>query len=225
VIHKKFALIGMDACLMSMFEVFYQIKDCADFFVTSEDVELAQGWNYKQFLHNLTTTKISAKELAEGIVTTFEDFYKEKTKFYTQSAIDLAGVDALRQNLDQIVENIIVCQKSYTKKINNIVKKARKSCFQLSVPCYVDLYSFYYELYKELNNNNEALFYELKNSLAHGIELINAIVIANVNSNYFSGARGISIYYPNNGIIDPSYHEALFVQDSLWLSFLEQVIK
>jgi hypothetical protein len=216
---KKFAIIGMDACLMSMLEVCYQIKNFAHYSVASEEVELAQGWDYK-FLEDLAITPVCAEKLAKTIVSMFKDFYQGKTKFYTQSAIYLEGIEALKQNLDAVVSNIILHRQSKPKKINLAIKKARKACFQLSIPCYVDLYSFYSELDKHLTPD----FKILKTNLKEGMAIIDKVVIANVTSNHLSRAKGISIYYPSNNI-DPSYFNTLFVQDSLWLPFLQQSLR
>lgn len=224
---KKLDLIGMDACLMSMLEVHYQIKDYALFAVTSEEVELARGWNYTPFLEALSTTSLSPEQLAESIVYSFEDFYKEKTKLYTQSAVDLHGVEALKENLDEIISNILICKQKDERKTLAAVKAARRLCFELSIPCYVDLYSFYSELQTKLKKkkaNEPEEFEELRNSLNKGMQLIDNIVIANVASDYLCQAKGISIYYPQKDI-DPSYYSTLFVQDSMWLPFLHQATR
>lgn len=234
IIKKKFELIGMDACLMSMLEVYYQIKDFAIWSVASEEVELAHGWNYTPFLHALINDSLSSKELAEKIVYTFEDFYKGKTKFYTQTALKLENVELVKENLDQIVSNILLCKKTDAKNINLAIKKARKTCFQLSVPCYVDLHSFYTELQTQLDRLKKSPkqktftksdnFKDLQASINDGIQLIDAIILASTNSDYLSRARGISIYFPQKSI-DQSYFKTLFVQSSLWLPFLQHSLQ
>ena len=40
---KRIDLLGMDACLMSMFEVAYQVKDQASYLVGSQEVEPMAG--------------------------------------------------------------------------------------------------------------------------------------------------------------------------------------
>ena len=227
IIKKKFEIIGMDACLESMFEMHYQIKDVAHYAVMSEEVELAHGWNYTKFLDAVASNKIETQDIAKSIVYTFGDFYRGRTRFYTQSAIDLSGVEFLKENLDQIVSNIILCKQNNSQTISKAIKAARKECFQLSVPFYVDLHSFYSKLKKNLDkikNIKSKEFKNLKKSVSNGIQLINNVVIANVSSNYLSRAKGISIYFPYpTKNIDQSYLKTSFVQDSLWLEFLQQV--
>lgn len=247
---KKLALVGMDACLMSMLEVFYQIKDFADYSVSSEEVELAQGWAYAPFLYTLAHTSIGGRDLAKTIVLTFENSYKNRTKYYTQSAVDLQGIELLKQNLDEIVHNIIQCEEIASEQIKMAVLCARRHCYELSVPCYIDLFSFYSELKKQLDRlklhtthqqtikqltTNEA-FQNLQKNLSTGTTLLSQTIIANVASPYMSRAKGISIYYPcakgtsrsyrptrsTHPAIDPSYQKTTFAQESLWLPFLKE---
>ncbi|MCK4517385.1 hypothetical protein KAT92_01300, partial [Candidatus Babeliales bacterium] len=150
ILHKKFAIIGMDACLMAMFEIFYQIKDYADYSVSSEEVELAQGWNYTPFLHSLSQASISTEQLAQQIVKTFEDLYKDKTNFFTQSAVNLTQLDFLKQNIDNFVQSVHACKQIDRTRIERAILKARNMCLQFSTACYVDLHSFYEELNKQL---------------------------------------------------------------------------
>jgi hypothetical protein len=47
---QRIDLLGMDACLMSMFEVAYQVKDRATYLVGSQEVEPMDGWPYDRVL-------------------------------------------------------------------------------------------------------------------------------------------------------------------------------
>ena len=50
---RKLDILGMDACLMSMAEVGYQISDSAAFTVGSEETEPLEGWPYDTILAEL----------------------------------------------------------------------------------------------------------------------------------------------------------------------------
>ncbi|GAH31165.1 unnamed protein product, partial [marine sediment metagenome] len=52
---KNVDIVGMDACLMAMTEVAYQIKDYADILVTSEESEPNDGWPYDTILGQLVS--------------------------------------------------------------------------------------------------------------------------------------------------------------------------
>src|SRR2546421_5341493 len=51
---RKVDLVGMDACLMTMLEVAYQIRDHAQILVGSEEVEPGDGWPHDRILRDLT---------------------------------------------------------------------------------------------------------------------------------------------------------------------------
>ena len=152
ILKKKLSLIGMDACLMSMLEIFYQIKDFADYCVSSEEVEHAQGWNYVPFLYALSTQDMVSSQLAKNIVSSYEDLYKNKMPFYTQSAIELNKVDYLINNVNQVVGNIYQCMDIDKNTMDTVITYSRQQTLQLSTQCYIDLHSFYTELEKQISD-------------------------------------------------------------------------
>ena len=229
ILKKKINLVGMDACLMAMIEVGYQIKDYAKYFVASEEVELGHGWNYLPLISFLNHAPIKTKQLAEAIVLTFEKFYKNKTQYYTQSAIKLENIDFIKQNIDHVAGNLKLCLAIDKPKILDAIIKARTLCLQFTTPCYVDIHSLYSELEKQLGHSvTQALrtntaFKDLKSALTHGKQLIEETVFANAASQRFSRARGLSIYFPRKKI-DPSYYKTLFGKDSLWIEILKETV-
>ena len=54
---RKVDLVGMDACLMTMLEVAYQIRDHAQILVGSEEVEPGDGWPYDAVLRSSRRTR------------------------------------------------------------------------------------------------------------------------------------------------------------------------
>ncbi|GAG28789.1 unnamed protein product, partial [marine sediment metagenome] len=68
-IGKKIDIVGMDACLMAMTEVAYQIKDHTDILVASEENEPGDGWPYDTILGQLVVNPTTSPEqLATDIV-------------------------------------------------------------------------------------------------------------------------------------------------------------
>ncbi len=51
---RHLSIIGMDACLMAMIEVQYQVRKFADIMVASQEVEPMKGWPYDTILGDLT---------------------------------------------------------------------------------------------------------------------------------------------------------------------------
>ena len=57
VLGRKVDLVGMDACLMTMIEVAYQLRDHAQVLVGSEEVEPGPGWPHAAILGDLTARR------------------------------------------------------------------------------------------------------------------------------------------------------------------------
>lgn len=151
---KKLDFLGMDACLMAMTEVAYQVRSYADVLVGSQEVEYAQGWAYSMLLADLATKSVSSVELAENVVSSYDLYYKRKNHVYTQSAIDLNYIHYLKQNIDQVVSQIKLCTKEHGMSMKGLVQEARRNCLHFNTPSYVDLHSFYTELHKLVSKSS-----------------------------------------------------------------------
>ena len=91
---RKLDILGMDACLMSMAEVGYQISDSAAFTVGSEETEPLEGWPYDTILTELVKKPaMTAKDLSALIVNKYIASYSKDA--VTQSACDLSKAGAL----------------------------------------------------------------------------------------------------------------------------------
>ena len=87
---RKFDVIGMDACLMSMVETGLQVAQAGEVFCGSQEVEPGEGWPYDRILKALAAKpEMDGRELAALIVKEFVGSYS-KRQAVTQSAFDLA---------------------------------------------------------------------------------------------------------------------------------------
>jgi len=101
-VYEKFEIIGFDACLMASVEVANRVAPFGNYFVASEELEPAWGWDYSAILASMTKTPTQdGLSLGKVIV----DSYVEHSKFnsglhenydadktITLSVIDLAKV-------------------------------------------------------------------------------------------------------------------------------------
>jgi subtilisin-like proprotein convertase family protein len=88
----KIDLVGMDACLMNMIEVAYQIRHNSSILVGSEESEPENGWPYDLVLTKLRDEpEISSAEFSKHIVRAYAESYSGVD--ITQSAIDLSKLD------------------------------------------------------------------------------------------------------------------------------------
>jgi hypothetical protein len=91
---RKLDILGMDACLMSMAEVGYQVCESADFTVGSEQTEPADGWPYTDILGELAKhPAMTPRDLSALIVDKYIASYSGEE--VTQSACDLSKAEAL----------------------------------------------------------------------------------------------------------------------------------
>ena len=69
---RQFELFGMDACLMSMLEVYNGLAPYAHYAVASQELEPGLGWAYASFLNDLATQPaMSGADLGRAIVESY----------------------------------------------------------------------------------------------------------------------------------------------------------
>jgi hypothetical protein len=91
---RKLDVFGMDACLMSMAEVGYQVRDSADFIVGSEQTEPLDGWPYSTILADVTKKpSMTPRDVSALIVDKYVASYTRDS--VTQSACDLSKIGPL----------------------------------------------------------------------------------------------------------------------------------
>jgi hypothetical protein len=98
---RKVDLVGMDACLMTMIEVAYQLRDHAHILVGSEELEPGPGWPHAAILGDLTKNPTTTQaELGATIVQRYVESYRHGAESATQSALDLGRLDDLVEAVD-----------------------------------------------------------------------------------------------------------------------------
>jgi hypothetical protein len=92
---RNIDILGMDACLMSMAEVGYQVRGSVDFTVGSEQTEPGDGWPYDTILAALAKNPaLSPSELSCLITEKYLASYRPN-EGVTQSACNLSKSEAL----------------------------------------------------------------------------------------------------------------------------------
>ena len=207
-IGKNIDIVGMDACLMAMTEVAYQIKDYADILVTSEENEPSDGWPYDTILAQLVSNPLmSPKQLAGDIVDKY--IYSYPFNDVTQSAIDLSHIDTLATQLS----NLALAIMSDTLTPKNVYINAAYYSQHYGDPDFIDLYDFC-----------NKIFYYSNNLEVKTIALIVQQTLSNftvINSGYngwnVSGSKGLSIYFPWYYAYNSNkYSNTNFAQDTFW---------
>jgi len=101
---RKIDFVGMDACLMGMTEIAYNLKDHCRYITFSESS--IYGWPYHYILGDLTADPtIEGRKLCQSTVVRFGQYWTEMGEEYytTISAVDTGQVDELALSMDRFV--------------------------------------------------------------------------------------------------------------------------
>ena len=210
-------LIGFDECLMGMIEPLYDIKDFAEYFVASEALEPADGWNYERVFGKLSSNpSASPEEFGKMIVDSFREEYESYNSDLTLTLFKSSDIDYIVNNLNQFV--------SYLNTTNyESFKSARENSEE--VPDweggnYVDLYSFLsnfsYDSAVNIKLKINSLYKFRKGNL-NGISIYFPISESNIDECYY-------VAYPQtcnfNGEIVNGYYNPF--TDTEWDEFLKE---
>src|SRR5439155_21792284 len=103
VLGRPVDVLGLDACLMTMLEVAYQLRDHARILVGSEELEARAGWPHDRILSDLIARPaMTGEELAATIVRRYAEAYARTGEDATQAAIDLGKLDDLVGAVDTL---------------------------------------------------------------------------------------------------------------------------
>src|SRR5439155_4121358 len=90
---RHIAILGFDACLMSMIETAYQLQDVADVMIASEELEPGTGWNYTTLLGALNGPQASPLSVAKALETAYAT--ENRDDYATLAPVNLSGVKPL----------------------------------------------------------------------------------------------------------------------------------
>src|SRR5262245_53376428 len=213
----KIDLFGMDACLMNQLEVAYQLRQQTSFVVGSELTEPLDGWPYDSILGKLAKTPtMKSADLASIIVSDYIDSYKSEGGPVTQSAVDIAKIDAVAAAVDALAVALIAAMEDAGAK--NLIQIARLKTqrFDDNLNANVDLRDFCDRL-------TAASLPDAVKSAARdvGVALDSYVVKNGALGDRVANAKGVSIYFPQDEI-SPLYAKNLdFAQTNSWTKFLK----
>ena len=218
VIGKKIDILGMDACLMTMVEVAWQLRDSVEILVGSEIEEPNDGWPYAEILQFITAkpkskTHIIAKEVVKQYVAS----YKDQGETVTQSAINTSATEEIIRALIPLAAELL----SDLDKNRKLIQWAWDHAPKFYDDNYLDLYAFARKLRSkdrgQIREKADALIAALKTGKTKSI-LSYGKLGAEV-----AGTKGLSIYFPAE-YINPAYRHLDFAIDAQWAIFLERYL-
>lgn len=212
---REIDILGMDACLMSMAEVAYQVRDTALVTVGSEELEPGDGWPYDAILKELTTSPdMNAKDLGQLIVKKYLAAYDDDAKV-TQAACDLTKCEDLARKVNGLAEAMTA--KVSERDVKAALVEARSQVQEYDVTEYIDLYNFCDLLAEKVEGPLRTACTEVMDFIREpGFVLSSGYKGATLQHSY-----GVAIYFPHRKEISPLYKTLDFTKNTTWGAFLK----
>ena len=215
---RKIDLLGMDACLMNMVEVAYQLRESVNVIVGSEIEEPFDGWPYAEILTRLTARpRQDAAALARWIVKSYLLSYKGKDETVTQSALDVSRIGEMTAKVDALSASLLAALETDAK----LIEAAWRRSPRFYDDNYIDLACFTKNLRKKAGAELQAKVVDLIAALKAGKG--RAILCQGKIGRQVRGTCGLSIYFPGDRI-NPAYRTLDFSGDCKWIAFLERYL-
>jgi hypothetical protein len=218
ILKRKIDILGMDACLMSMAEVVYQLRGSVSLTVGSEEVEPGDGWPYDRILAKLTKKPtMMPSELATTIVNEYLASYPANAGV-TQSACDLSKAGALASAVDQLADGVNSHFSDDAERAKIVECRLKTQAYD--TPDYVDLYDFCDLLEGRTGFDDiRAACRGVKNVIQQdGIVIRSGYKGTNVKHSH-----GLSIYFPQRSL-SSLYATLDFTKKTSWEKFLDNYI-
>jgi hypothetical protein len=219
-IGAKLDVLGMDACLMAMAEVGYQVRDSAAVLVGSEQTEPGDGWPYDRVLRALAKhPEMEARDLGALIVKEYLASY-EAEDGVTQSACDLSRADGLAAAVAALAVRLTAALREPPLRQALLLARARVQSYE--IPDNVDLGDLCGLLAGLAPGTAVAArCADVLRALGTGAPReAGAYVLAQGSKGAdLRDSRGVAIYFPTRAI-SPLYARLDWARDTGWGGFL-----
>jgi len=239
---RENVVVGFDACLMGMVEVYYEIKPYVGWAVAANDEIPVTGWPYKDVLNLIgKDPAIEPGRLAESIVNKCSDWYSQNSP---ETNVSFAACNLLKSDPLMEATKILVAELENCIQIPAVyraVSEARDLAEDLVESAYIDLYGFCREL--ELRTEQKQLkdaAHAVVEQVTGGEQETGGFVTQHSFSDAYpykfaKDARAISICFPESSNLEGSYpgqqvnwgsyEDLTFSRDTNWPSFLKEFWK
>lgn len=218
ILKRKIDILGMDACMMSMAEVVYQLRDSVSLAVGSEEVEPGDGWPYNRILAKLAKKPaMTPNELATTIVNEYVASYPANAGV-TQSACNLSKAGLLASAVDQLAD--VLNSHLSDAAVRATVIECRLQTQAYDTPDYIDLYDFCGLLESKTGFDDiRAACSAVKNM----IQRDGVVIRSGYKGKNVKHSNGLSIYFPQKSL-SSLYATLDFTKKTSWGKFLERCI-
>jgi len=216
-LNRNLDLLGMDACLMSMIEVGYQIHQSVDFTVGSEQTEPGNGWPYDKILDKLVhNPEMTPQDLSTVIVDQYLASYTRDA--VTQSACNLSRAEALATAIAGLAEALKGSLGDASTR--QLVLMARSQVQSYEVADNIDLIDFCSLLAKALAGS------QIARSAKQVIEAAQSeyVLKEGYKGDDLKYSHGVAIYFPTL-TVSPLYAGLDFSKKTGWDGFLKAFLQ
>jgi hypothetical protein len=227
---SHFDILGFDACLMSMIETTFAFRDLATLMVSSEELELAAGWQYDDWLRALAAKpSASPAEMANMIVKMYKDRYGDIYRT-TLSAVDLKKAAEAARALSTFSAAVNANLNREAAVLRRARSDMRPYGEDKSLRTSIDLYLLLERYATMTTNASTAALARQAQAAVKNSFLAN---YASTRVQGLHGSNGLAIYFPqtvtdfegdkpdNDGYrLDNRNHPVEFVQTNEWSKLL-----
>lgn len=212
---KKLSVVYMDACLMQMIEVAYEIKDYTKYFVASEETVPGNGGDYVDILQRLK--KLFDDRKATPYMVSYEIVSSYRAQYYATSDTTLSALNL--EKLPELIKAINVFSENLTKQSGSKIKEIRSSVKDYTYNDQADLYHFAKLCNEKISGG--------VGGASTVMETIDAMIVKEYHhASSMAGSYGLAIYFPRTpSEVTTEYtantHSIDFISDTKWNDFIK----
>lgn len=231
---RERVVVGFDACLMGMVEVYYEIRKYVGRVVAADDEIPDTGWPYKEIWSRLKSST-EPEGLARAIVEQCPLWYSQKSH---ESNVSFSACDLAEDHCERLKNAVSKLRENLVKQVDTelglkAIREARDFAEDYRERAYVDLNAFCSELARVAKRHVE--LEDLEKPASEVIEALGKFVIKSTFSDeypykYERNSRAVSICFPESADLEGSipgiqidwgrYLELRFTKDTGWNEFV-----
>ncbi|MCD4782257.1 MAG: hypothetical protein K8T10_00350 [Candidatus Eremiobacteraeota bacterium] len=217
---QKVEFIGMDACLMGMVEVAYDVQDAGKWLVASSETVPGTGWPYDYFLADLREDPaMSGQDLARTVVTRYKQYYDDNSVTTTDiAATSLDRINTVVTAVNNFADDAVT--KIDAEKDNLLT--AQTEAQHMSYSDFVDINDFMYQVTQNVTDTGLT---GLATNVMGALET--TVVYEYHGASLATNTGGLSIWLPDLNFYSTyvtSYTALPFAEDTEWPEFLQVLL-
>ncbi len=119
---EKIDILGLDACYMGMLEIMYQVKDYADYLISSENEEALDGWPYDKIIETIIEKpEMDCSQFSSCIVDSYLDSVKgnpsKMSNVLTLSVVNLDLIGEIVEEIDALSSLLLTLKRENSRKL------------------------------------------------------------------------------------------------------------